>query len=357
MASPADDLICRYGIPSLFKFQYNLIARIDDSTQFILENLTASADFDFTLRSKLNWSKNVNEERDAPNQILIGAMDPMYCVLLGLAVFLEVFIESGGGELTPYVFGFNPDERVPEGGVKAKETVQNILAGEIYNRDDFNTTKGPLGTHSVRKLASTHARKNRCSKDEKDICGRWKKGMRVSDVYDDIELPFPDAKVAGKLCIGGPCKYVIKEGSGVTDNFLLQHVVPNICTRLPADVAKVLAKPLLWMLFSSQKTYLPQAMRDRVSSAYNNIRLLPAAENPVKKILLVVTGNEGEVYLDEVGTEQNQMLRQTNERELLMALHSQISTLRRSVEELKATQQQHRLDGRREFQVLSANLR
>jgi hypothetical protein len=357
MASPADDLIRRYGIPSLFKFQYNLIARIDDSTQFILENLTASADFDFTLRSKLNWSKNVNEERDAPNQILIGAMDPMYCVLLGLAVFLEVFIESGGGELTPYVFGFNPDERVPEGGVKAKETVQNILAGEIYNRDDFNTTKGPLGTHSVRKLASTHARKNGCSKDEKDIRGRWKKGMRVSDVYDDIELPFPDAKVAGKLCIGGPCKYVIKEGSGVTDNFLLQHVVPNICTRLPADVAKVLAKPLLWMLFSSQKTYLPQAMRDRVSSAYNNIRLLPAAENPVKKILLVVTGNEGEVYLDEVGTEQNQMLRQTNERELLMALHSQISTLRRSVEELKATQQQHRLDGRREFQVLSANLR
>jgi hypothetical protein len=112
------------------------------------------------------------------------------------------------------------------------------------------------------------------------------------------------------------------------------------------------------MLFSSQRTYLPQAMRDRVSSAYNNICLLPAAKNPVKKILLVVTGNEGEVYfLDKVGTEQNQILRQTNERELIMALHSQISALRRAVEELKATQQQHRLDGRREFQVLSANLR
>jgi hypothetical protein len=51
MAIP-EDLICIYGIPSLFKFQYNLIARIDDNTQFLLENLTANTDFDFTLCSK-----------------------------------------------------------------------------------------------------------------------------------------------------------------------------------------------------------------------------------------------------------------------------------------------------------------
>jgi hypothetical protein len=30
-----------------------------------------------------------------------------------------------------------------------------------------------------------------------------------------------DAKVAGRLCIGGPCKHVAKEGGGVPDNFLL----------------------------------------------------------------------------------------------------------------------------------------
>jgi hypothetical protein len=77
----------------------------------------------------------------------------------------------------------------------------------------------------------------------------------------------------------------------------------------------------------------------------------------VKKILLAATGNEGEVYLDKVGTEQSQMLRQTNERKLLMALHSQISALRCTVEDVKAMQQQHRLDRRREFQVLQANLR
>ena len=49
----------------------------------------------------------------------------------------------------------------------------------------------------MRKYASTHARKNGCSKDEQDIRGCWKKGKRNSDVYDNIEIPFPDAKVAG----------------------------------------------------------------------------------------------------------------------------------------------------------------
>ena len=115
-----NDVLRRYGIPSLLTFQYNMIGRIDDCTQFQMENLTKSEDFDFTLRGKLNWSKNIHEERDAPNQILIGAMDPLYCVLLGLAVFLEIFIESERGQLTPYIFGFNDDFRVPEGGKTAK---------------------------------------------------------------------------------------------------------------------------------------------------------------------------------------------------------------------------------------------
>jgi hypothetical protein len=45
-----NDVIRRYGIPSLLTFQYNLIARIDDTTQFEMENLMSKQDFDFTLR-------------------------------------------------------------------------------------------------------------------------------------------------------------------------------------------------------------------------------------------------------------------------------------------------------------------
>jgi hypothetical protein len=56
-----------------------------------------------------------------------------------------------------------------------------------------------VGSHSIRKFAATHACRLGCTKDDKDICGRWKLKTCVSDVYKDSELPFPDAKVAEKL--------------------------------------------------------------------------------------------------------------------------------------------------------------
>jgi hypothetical protein len=34
-------------------------------------------------------------------------------------------------------------------------------------------------------------------------------------------------KVGGKLCIGNQCKYVLKEGSEINAQFLLDYVVPN----------------------------------------------------------------------------------------------------------------------------------
>ena len=96
----------------------------------------------------------MHEERDAPNQILIGAMDPLYCVLLGLTMFLEIFIKSGRGQLTPYILGFNDDFRIPKGGKKAKDWVQTMLAEEEFNLPEFNI--GSLvGTHSL-VLESMH---------------------------------------------------------------------------------------------------------------------------------------------------------------------------------------------------------
>ena len=67
--------------------------------------------------------------------------------------------------------------RILEDGKKAKDWVQHMLAQEIFHLPEFNIG-GPVGTHSIRKYASTHARKNRYSKDKKDIHGCWKKGKR-----------------------------------------------------------------------------------------------------------------------------------------------------------------------------------
>ena len=124
-------------------------------------------------------------------------MDPMFCVLLGLAVWLEVFLGCGGiTEQMPYIFGLNKDVRVPQGGDKIKDAVLDIFAKEVFNQPKFVTDDGPLGIHSFRKFASTFCRRNGCSKDEKDCCGQWKRRAQTSDIYDDIELNWMDAKVA-----------------------------------------------------------------------------------------------------------------------------------------------------------------
>lgn len=302
MAKPQNDLMRCYLVPSLTKFQFHIIGRVDDCSQFLMESLTRNPDNDFTLRAKLRWSKNVHEERDAPNQILIGAMDSMFCALLGLAVWLEVFLSNGGiAEQTPYIFGLNEDVEVPKGGDKIKDAVSDIFAKDVFNQPEFLTDDGPLGTHSFRKFASTFCRRNGCSKDEKDHRGRWKRRGRTSDVYDDVELNWPDAKVASRLCVGGPCKYVVKEGAGVSNDFILQHVVPSIRTRFSDEIALVLGKALLWLVFSEENSYVPDEARERIRQAYNVIRQLPENVNPIEKILMVVTGDDAEVYFNEVG--------------------------------------------------------
>jgi hypothetical protein len=161
---------------------------------------------------------------------------------------------------------------------------------------------------------------------------------------------------------------VVKEGSGITDTFLLEHVVPNVRIRYPDDVAKVLGKALLWFIFSPDSSnYLPTALQDCIETAYNGIGQLPPGENPVKKIPLVVSGDKGELYLDDLGEDYGGgpagervgggHRRETNEREQLLAVHLQIDQLSRRVGDMRTTQEQHsRLHGRWEFEMLNANI-
>ena len=148
-------------------------------------------------------------------------------------------------------------------------------------------------------------RKCGVTKDEKDMRGRWKKTGRVSDACDDIELPYPDAKVAGKLCIGGPVKHKIKANEGITNAFILQHVTPAVRTRLGDDVATVLGKALMWLAFSEKSDFVPAALKDRITGNCNAIRPNGFEGNPIEKVLIVISGSEGEVYFDEITAEDN----------------------------------------------------
>ena len=367
-----DNILCKYGIPAMMNFQFHLIARIDCTTQVSLANLKEHDQFDFCLKTKLNWSKNVLEERDAPWQVMIPSMNHTRCVFLSTVIWLETFIGSSpAAALTPYLFAFSDNINVPKGGEKSKATVQDIFCSSIFKRPEFEET-GPLGSHSVRKFSSSHARKNGASKDQKDLRGRWKAAKRVSDVYDDIELPYPDAKVAGLLCIGGPCKYVVREDSGVTDKFILTYVTPNTRTRLGDRVALILGKALLWYVFHPDaKDYLPPAMYQRIMDAYAARQVLPANTNPVLRKPIIITGDEAEVYIDEIPEEVANAGENNGAvggqvgggfldrpiREQLLALHSQLLNLRRENEELRSATQQDRLERNRQYQTLNSNLR
>jgi hypothetical protein len=76
-------------------------------------------------------------------------------------------------------------------------------------------------------------------------------------------------------------------------------------------------------------------------TAYSNVATLPADEKPVKKVPLAVSGNEREVYLDELddgGVPDNAGRSFANERDQILTLHSRrVGRLRCKIVGLKET--------------------
>ena len=73
------DGVRRYQMPALCTFQFQMVGRIDDCCQLKKEDVLPCVRFPFALIYQLCWSKNVKEEREAPKQILLGAISPLYC--------------------------------------------------------------------------------------------------------------------------------------------------------------------------------------------------------------------------------------------------------------------------------------
>jgi len=86
------DFRWKYKIPTIIRLQIHLIGRVDDICQLRLQGLAANDEFDFTLLARVRWSKNVTVINQAPNQILLGAMNRKYCVLLSLALYFEACV-------------------------------------------------------------------------------------------------------------------------------------------------------------------------------------------------------------------------------------------------------------------------
>ncbi|KAI2492284.1 hypothetical protein MHU86_22256 [Fragilaria crotonensis] len=380
----------RYGIGAMVNFQFHLIARVDDSTQVVLEHIRVHDSFPHALKTRLNWSKNVQDERDAPWQIVLGALNPVYCVLCSLGLWLELNIKMHPPALdSPYVFCFTDDNRIPEGGQKAKAKIQKILA-KMFKLEEFQTDNGEaksllLGSHSIRKYAATFARRCGVTKDEKDIRGRWKGTGRVSDVYDDVELPYPDAKVAEKLCGGGACFYLPnpRYDTVMMNSFILNHVVPNVKKRLPESACLVLGRALMWLICSPMADeFVPADMKETVLADWAHVRGTnqhadadtPANNgrdndedeiNPIQQVAVTVSGDHGAVFIDTIGDLEGEGARGVGHqqgtnatvRNQLIGVQSCLLSMRQENLELKNAMNSMKVNMERSFQMVNGNIR
>ena len=91
-----DDAFIKYTAAAYFIFQFHMIARLENIYSFQRADLSQNLEFPFALKSKMRWCKNVLEERDAIDQIILGAMDLPFCPILGIAAHQVHSIYSGG---------------------------------------------------------------------------------------------------------------------------------------------------------------------------------------------------------------------------------------------------------------------
>ena len=285
----------KYSLAAYYIFQFHMVARVDDVMHFKCDDLTPHLDFDFALKSKMCWSKNVLDERSTSDQIILGAGDPSFCTLLSLGIHLETNIANGflgeeaGTEAA--LFGINKQ--------LASSRFKSIVDGDDFEK----ASSGELGSHSTRKFAATFARRNGCSKDDVDARGRWKGRNRIVDLYIDSTIPYPDAKVAASLCVGGPIKYELARGSRISDDWILEHVSRNIAQRFPRQLAIVLGKALLWGICDEEVSkFIDNEMVERVRADVRAVQNSFATNgtNPVNKIQLVISGEEGALIINEL---------------------------------------------------------
>ena len=140
--------------------QFALITRGDDLSKLNVHDLGAYERYPLiAILGRIVWSKNVREERDAPQQVLFGSMDTRFCVLVNLALWLEFALEHHPAPHNEFVFrldGLDDPIRIKEQYIAAFNQATRMPGTLIQ--------AGLVGSHSTRKLAATWGRSNGCSK-------------------------------------------------------------------------------------------------------------------------------------------------------------------------------------------------
>jgi hypothetical protein len=73
----------------MMNMQWQLMARMNDTINLKFETVITNLSFIFAINCKMRWSKNITDERDAPDQVLFGSMEEYICPLLNLGLFID----------------------------------------------------------------------------------------------------------------------------------------------------------------------------------------------------------------------------------------------------------------------------
>jgi hypothetical protein len=84
-----------------------------------------------------------------------------------------------------------------------------------------------------------------------------------------LSCPYPDAKVAEKLCFGGECIYKNCDKdddfrNSVINSFLLPIAVPNIRKKLPESVSLLLGRSFFWCVYSEFHYVVPEDVKNEI---------------------------------------------------------------------------------------------
>lgn len=293
------DWITSWKYSTMALWQYHLIGRIDDVVHFKISDPRSHDRFDFAVQTKVRWSKNVMEERCCPDQILLGAMDPLFCILANLGLYLESYL--GSFPQSRYLFTPNDASTAP---VNLIQAYRSKLESAVFKNSQFtalsHTDLRGVGTHSYRKFPSQYSVDKGASAEDVEIRGRWKtRGRRIVFRYIDPGQLYTDAKVASLLCVGGPVKYKLKNGIAISNDWLFEHVVPMIRQRYHNDLnfCTVMALAILFAALD-ESIDVPLRIRNRVKLAYSELGL--EETQPVMKVALHVYRIEDRLMIDEV---------------------------------------------------------
>jgi hypothetical protein len=85
-----DDDLKRYRLAAVLCCQWQLIGRIDDMMKLQVEHLGINHNHPGMASTKICWSRNIAEEREAAGQVIFWCNNTNMCPLLSLDVYLDV---------------------------------------------------------------------------------------------------------------------------------------------------------------------------------------------------------------------------------------------------------------------------